>query len=204
MPTTQQLKQIFPNIEKPNEWSFELDSELPNFGITTTERIAAFLAQTGHESAEYNVLEENLNYSAVALQKVFRKYFPTEELAKQYARKPIKIASRVYANRMGNGPEDSQEGWLYRGRGLIQCTGKNNYAHCSQFLFDDDRLVDEPELLTEPKYALLSALWYWDINNLNEVQDFVTLTKRINGGTNGLAHRRELYERALSVLDENV
>jgi putative chitinase len=110
----------------------------------------------------------------------------------------------VYGNRMGNGGEQTQEGWKFRGRGLIQVTGKNNYRLCSDFLFGDDRLLEDPDILLEPEYAMASAGWFWETNKLNDVVDsgnFVQLTKRINGGTNGLAHRQELFDAALRYLE---
>lgn len=203
MITLEQFKECLSKCKTPEVWHPLIEEELPKFGITNNERLAAFLAQTGHESAEYNSLEENLNYSRDALLRVFPSRFG-EDNVDRYARKPQLIANRVYSNRMGNGNESSEDGWKYKGRGLIQCTGKNNYKACSLRIFGDERLLDTPELLVEPQYALLSALWFWDANDLNSALDFVTLTKRINGGTNGLAHRRELYNKALSVLNENV
>lgn len=197
------LKLIFTSCKQPDLWEQELDEILPRFDINTKQRIACFLAQTGHESAEYNILEENLNYSSIALLKLFRKYFPSADLAEQYARKPAKIANRIYANRMGNGSEQSGDGYKFHGRGLIQLTGRHNYTICSLDLFDDDTLVIDPAKLIEPKYALASACWFWNINNLNSIADsgdFVKLTKRINGGTFGLEHRTKLYERAMKYL----
>lgn len=201
MVTAEQLKFILPNCKDPENWSFELSTELPNYDIVSKERIASFLAQTGHESADYNVLEENLNYSAQGLRKVFPKYFPDDRIAARYARQPKWIASRVYANRMGNGSEQSMDGWKYRGRGLIQITGKNNYRQCSAELFGDDRLLDNPDLLLEPRYALLSALWFWDKMDLNRfANDVVRTTRIVNGGKTGLAHRMEIYNRAMEIL----
>lgn len=201
MISSDQLKAILPACKDPDTWSFELSAVLPNHDITTKERIASFLSQTGHESADYNVLEENLNYSADALRRVFGKYFRDDATAWRYARQPVWIASRVYAGRMGNGSEKSQEGWKYRGRGLIQVTGKNNYRACSDYIFGDDRLLETPDILKEPLYALESACWYWDINNLNRfAHDVVRTTRLVNGGTNGLKHRQEIYERAMKVL----
>lgn len=193
------LAKILPNCKNPDYWGFELEQNLPIFDIVTPKQTAAFIAQTGHESAEFNHFSENLNYSADGLRRVFKKYFPNIGIAQKYARKPSMIASRVYANRMGNGPEASMDGWKYRGRGVLQVTGKNNYINCSQFLFGDLRLLDTPEILLEPRFAVQSACWYWTVNDLNpiaEAEDFELLTRRINGGLNGLEHRREIYERA--------
>lgn len=197
------LRAILPNCKEPDRWAEELTTVLPQYDITTVEEISSFIAQTGHESAHYNVLQENLNYSKDGLRKIFGKYFPTEELAAQYARNPPMIASRVYANRMGNGTEASQEGWLYRGRGLIQCTGKQNYQRCSQFLFKDDRLLTQPELLTEYKYAILSACFYWTANKLNNyATDVKATTKLVNGGYHGLDDRLAIYERSMACLTD--
>lgn len=200
--TAEKLKAILPACREPNEWVIELNQNLPNYDITTKERIASFLAQTGHESGDFNILEENLNYSLQGLLKIFPKYFANEQIAAKYARQPKLIASRVYANRMGNGDESTGDGWKYRGRGLIQITGKNNYAACSKDLFGDEkRLLENPDLLLEKKYALLSALWFWKKMNLNKyANDILQTTKLVNGGTNGLKHRQEIYERALKVL----
>lgn len=197
------LRAILPNCKEPEQWAEELSVVLPEYNITTVEEISSFVAQTGHESAHYNVLQENLNYSKEGLRKIFGKYFPTQELAAQYARNPPMIASRVYANRMGNGPEASQDGWIYRGRGLIQCTGKRNYQSCSQFLFQDDRLLDEPGFLVEPKYAILSACWYWTVNKLNNyATDVKATTKLVNGGYHGLDDRLAIYERSMACLTD--
>jgi putative chitinase len=201
MVTAENLSIILPRCKDPDRWAFELESELYQYNITTTEQVASFLSQTGHESAHFNVLEENLNYSKDGLRKIFGKYFPTDELAASYARKPVTIASRVYGNRMGNGPEATQDGWNYRGRGLIQCTGYRNYSACSQFLFEDGRLVHDPDLLLEPKYAILSACWFWSANKLNDYADDVVKTTRIvNGGHHGLEDRQAIYNRAMSNL----
>lgn len=169
------------------------------FEINTPDRIAAFLSQIGHESAELTAVVENLNYSAAALIKTFPKYF-TQQLAEQYARKPEMIASRVYANRMGNGGELSGDGWKYRGRGAIQLTGKNNYqAFANEMGMTLDQVV---EYLTGAEGAIMSAGWFWHTNSLNRFadnQDVRGLTRAINGGTNGLAHRQELYEKATQI-----
>lgn len=185
------------------EWLEQLNTVLPRYNINTKQRVAAFIAQVAHESGEFKFVVENLNYSASALQKVFKKYFPTADLANQYARKPEKIANRTYANRMGNGDEASGDGFKYRGRGLIQITGKNNYRECSQFIFKDDRLLDDPSYLETKEGALESACWYWTANNLNAIADkgdTELLTKRINGGHNGLSDREEKYAKALKHL----
>lgn len=201
MITEEKLIKILNRCSNAGMWAEALDDILPQYNISTDMQIAMFIAQTGHESAHYNVLKENLNYSADALRRVFRKYFPNDEFANQYARQPEKIANRVYANRMGNGNEQSGDGWLYRGRGLIQITGKNNYRMCSMYLFDDERLLEDPGLLMEPEYAIKSACWYWLANQLHTYgSDVKTVTRIINGGYLGLKEREELYFKALSIL----
>ena len=166
-------------------------------------RVAGFLAQIAHESGGFNFVVENLNYSAKGLMAIFKKYFPTEELANQYARKPEKIANRVYANRMKNGDEASGDGYKFRGRGLIQLTGRDNYTKFAAALdLDIDSTI---AYLETPNGAVASAGWFWDNNKLNQYcdkDDFVTLTKRINGGTIGLADRKHHYEIALKALSK--
>lgn len=167
------------------------------YEITTINRIAGFLAQCSHESGGFKVKEENLNYSADALNRVFPKYFKNAGVdANEYARKPEKIANRVYANRMGNGDEASGEGYKYRGRGYIQLTGKENYT---KFANKIGKSLDEAvEYCTTDAGALESALFFWSENNLNsfcDKDDIVGMTKRINGGTNGLEDRKEKYEK---------
>lgn len=189
-------------IKGANEWAPLIQNAVDKYEINTRLRVCAFIAQCAHESAGFSRLVENLNYSADGLVKVFPKYFPDSNIAWRYARQPLHIASRVYANRMGNGSEDTTDGYLFRGRGLIQVTGRESYRKCSMFLFGDDRLEHFPELLEIKENALASACWYWVSNKLNvyaDNQDFVTLTKRINGGTNGLADRKKYYEKCLTV-----
>lgn len=165
------------------------------------KRAAGFLAQVVHESGGLNFTIENLNYSKEGLRKTFSKYFPTDAIAAEYARKPEKIANRVYANRMKNGNEQSGDGWKFRGRGLIQLTGRDNYTKLSQDL--GLSLDDTVKYLETPNGAVSSAGWFWDNNKLNQYcdnDDFITLTKRINGGTNGLADRQHHYDIALKYL----
>jgi len=171
------------------------------YEINTPKRQAAFIAQVAHESGHLRHVVENLNYSANGLLKVFRKYFDANT-ANQYARKPELIANRVYANRMGNGPESSGDGWKHRGRGLIQLTGKDNYT---AFAEDMEMTIDEAiEYLETPDGAVESAAWFWDQRGLNSIADrgdITTISRRVNGGTNGLSERIELYNHALSVLN---
>jgi putative chitinase len=169
------------------------------YDITTPKRVAGFLSQIGHESGGLAMLEENLNYKAETLMRVWPKRFPTLEFAQQFARNPQKIANSVYANRMGNGDEASGEGWKYRGRGLKQLTGKDNYRAFSKAIGTD--FVASPDLLLEPVNAALSAGWFWSANNLNALADngdVPGMTKRINGGTIGLEQRQALYAKAMA------
>lgn len=164
-------------------------------------RAAGFLAQTAHESGGFIFVKENLNYSAKGLVGTFKKYFPDEATAKPYERKPEMIANRVYANRMGNGDEASGDGYRFCGRGLIQLTGRNNYTKFAADL--GISVEDTVAYLETPAGAVSSAGWFWDQNNLNQYcdsDDFVTLTKRINGGTIGLEDRTNHYHLALDIL----
>jgi len=164
-------------------------------------RIASFLAQVAHESGGFNFTKENLNYSADGLQKVFGKYFPDAATANAYARQPEKIANRVYANRMGNGDEASGDGYKFCGRGLIQLTGRDNYTKYAAAVKRE--LDDAVAYLETPAGAASSAGWFWDVNKLNEFADkdnIIGMTKRINGGTNGIDDRLALYNTALAAL----
>lgn len=177
-----------------------LNACFDKFGINTHLHIAAFLAQVGHESGRLSQVVENLNYSADALRRTWPSRF-MPDLAIQVARQPDRIANIVYGGRMGN--VELGDGWKYRGRGLIQITGRDNYAACSKALFGDDRLLRNPELLEQPEWACMSAAWFWDsrgLNSLADKGDIVGVTKKINGGTNGLEDRKALYEKALKVL----
>jgi putative chitinase len=184
-----------------DRWVPWLNMTMLKYDITSPERQAMFLSQLAHESGSFQHVVENLNYSAEGLLKVFGKYFPTQALAQEYARKPERIANRVYANRMGNGDEASGEGWKYRGRGLIQLTGKNNYASFS--LQANNNALLEPELVAEPELAAMSAGWYWATNRLNQIADtgdVKAVTRRVNGGFNGLADRESKYNKLVTVL----
>jgi putative chitinase len=199
--TLEQFKTIIGNNPYADHWYHALCEILPDYDIDTPARVAAFLAQTAHESGGYRAIKENLNYKAASLRKVFPKYFPTDELAAQYANKPEMIANRVYGNRMGNGPEESGEGYKYCGRGLIQLTGKDNYTRYAQSL--EISVEEASEHLTTFEGCVQSAAWFWEANNLNQWADkgdILTLTKRINGGTIGLEDRIKHYNHALHVL----
>lgn len=199
--TKEQLQKIIPTNKYVHEWFGALCKLLPDYNIDAPKRIAAFLAQCSHESGEFRILKENLNYKAESLCKVFPRYFPTLELANQYAHQQEKIANRVYGGRMGNGPESSGDGFRYCGRGLIQLTGKDNYTAFAESI---ETSIDQiPDYLQTFEGAVQSACWFWESNNLNQwadLGDIVTLTKRINGGTIGLEDRKKHYYHALEVL----
>lgn len=180
-------------------WYTALSMFLPLYSITTSNRVSAFLAQTSHESGKYKFIEENLNYSDKGLLKTFPKYF-NEENVSTYARNPEAIANRVYANRMGNGDEASGDGWKYRGRGLIQLTGKNNYSAFAEKSGVD--LDNTPAYLATYDGAVDSACWFWHKTNLNplaDASDILTMTKKINGGTHGLSERQYEFDRILKI-----
>lgn len=200
------LKEMGVSENDATQYIGQLEQVLPRYGIADSKlRLAHFFAQVLHESGCMRFDMENLNYSADALRRVFAKYFPTKAEAEAYARNPERIANRVYANRMGNRNEASGDGWRFRGRGLIQLTGRSNYRAFAAWL-DDERIVEDPDLVSS-EYAVHSAVFFWDKNGLNRLadrDDVVAVTRRINGGDNGLAHRRELLNKAnglLSMLD---
>lgn len=200
--TKEHLKEFLPKNKYINEWHEALEQLLPEYDINTPMRVAAFLAQCGHESGGFVFLRENLNYRAESLMKTWPKYFPTIEIARQYAHKPEKIANRAYANRMGNGDEASGDGWRYLGRGLIQLTGKDNYESFADSL--EITVEEAAEYLNTFEGAAQSACWYWDTNNLNreaDVGDIKTMTRKINGGYIGLEDRFKHYQHALEILN---
>jgi putative chitinase len=188
----------------PNPVINELDIIFDKYEINTILRISHFLAQCAHESGNFSVKQENLNYSAKRLQEVFGKYFTTHAKALLYERKPVKIASLVYGNRMGNGDEQSIEGYKYRGRGYIQLTGKNNYLLFDKSLNETGLEVDiigNPDLVSTT-YPLISAAWFFNKNNLNEIADLggtkeiiTRVTKKVNGGTHGLDSRISYFNK---------
>jgi putative chitinase len=205
MITAEQFHELFPRNPDPQLWADSMAQVFPTYEINTPKRVAAFLAQCGHESGGWTTFQENLNYSAQGLCGTFKKYFPTIESATPYARKPEMIANKVYSNRMGNGPEESGDGWKYRGRGPIQLTGKNNYMQFSKDMFDDwQNLFDNPDWVTEDKdFALMSAIWFWNKNGLNkeaDAGDIKTMTRKINGGYIGLEDRIKHYNEAIHLL----
>lgn len=210
---------IAAKIKNPEKWLDAIVETCAHFEINTPQRIAAFLAQTSHESGGYTMLTENLNYRASTLAACWPNRFaeldgkkkpkkdakgaliPTK-LAHSIAGKPELIANLVYSSRMGNGAAETGEGWKYRGRGLKQLTGKDNYKRCGDALGID--LVANPDLLLEPKYAAMSAGWFWKANNLSpfaDAGDIKGMTKKINGGYIGLEARQSLYDKVMSAMN---
>jgi putative chitinase len=192
------------NAKIPINVLTEIDTLVAKFNVSSALRLSHFLAQCAHESGNFKVLNENLNYSADGLLKIFPKYFKDKATADAYARKPEKIANRVYANRMGNGDEASGDGYKFRGRGYIQLTGKDNYKAFSDFIGED--CVANPDLVSS-KYPLTSAAFFfeknklWDICDKGNTPDVVTLvTKRVNGGTHGLDDRLSKFNTFNSIL----
>jgi len=182
------------------KWTPYLNMAMLKYDINTPQRQAMFLAQVAHESANFRATVENFNYSAEGLRKTFGKYFD-ETSAQEYARDPERIANRAYANRMGNGDEASGDGWRFRGRGLIQLTGRTNYALYS--LQNANNALIEPESVGRIELASDSAGWFWSTNRLNQLSDtgdIRAVTRRVNGGFNGLDDRQVKYERLLDVL----
>lgn len=198
--TRDQLKQM---VKNPyiNQWYAALEQLLDDYEINTPQRVAAFVAQCAHESGNFVFIKENLNYKAASLMKTFAKYFPTADIAAQYANRPERIANRVYANRMGNGDEASGDGWRYCGRGLIQLTGRDNYTFFAGSM--DIPVEEAAEYLATFEGAAQSACWFWETNNLNRFADsgdIKGLTRAINGGYIGLEDRISHYEHALHVM----
>jgi putative chitinase len=181
------------------KWEEPLQAAFDKYDINTPKRQAAFIGQCSHESANFKILQENLNYSAEGLMKTWPTRFPTKEVADQYARQPAKIAGKVYNGRLGNTSEE--EASKYLGRGLIQLTGKENYERCGLAIGVD--LLSNPDLLLDPRYAAMSAGWFWNKKGLNELadaQEHGQITKRINGGTLGLDDRLVKTTKALAAL----
>ena len=204
MITEEQLKQLLPKNPYVSYWHKALTQLFPDYEINTPQRMAAFIAQCAHESGGFVFLTENLNYRWQSLRKIFPKYFPDDAIAQDYANRPNKqeaIANRIYASRMGNGPEESGDGYRFRGRGLIQLTGRHNYTWFAASL--EISPEEATEYLTTFEGAAQSVCWFWESNKLNQwadKNDILTLTKRINGGTIGLDDRIKHYEHALHVL----
>jgi putative chitinase len=182
------------------EWLKPLDDTFEKYQINTPKRQACFIGQCMHESGGFKFLKENLNYSAAALMRTWPSRFPDMDTAEKYERNPEKIANKVYGGRMGNTEEG--DGAKYIGRGLIQLTGKENYKNCSDGIGVD--LINNPDLLSDPKYAALSAGWFWNKRNLNassDLMDIVGITKKINGGVIGLEDRKAKINKVLDILN---
>lgn len=200
MITAAQIKQIFPKCRDPGMWARILLPAAKEFGIADNPgEFAEWIAQIGHESDGLNRLVENLNYSARGLMTTWPKRFPDLQIATKYARQPDKIANYVYAGRLGNGEPGSGDGYRYRGRGLIQITGKANYEACGKAI--SLPLVSFPQKLEDPIQAARSAAWYWRSRGLDAVVgDTEADTKAVNGGLTGLDERKALFDKAKEVL----
>ena len=184
------------------QWVDALNETFARFDIMNPLRQAAFIGQCGHECGGFKILEENLNYRAETLMKLWKNRFPTLEVANEYARNPKKIANKVYASRMGNRDESSGDGFRFRGRGCIQLTGHANYFHAGKACGED--FVMNPDLVATPKYAAMTAGWFWNTHKLNplaDLKDYVMMTKKINGGTIGLQDRINHINHALEALN---
>jgi putative chitinase len=183
------------------EWVDALNETFSRFNITTNNQKAMFIGQCSHESGNFKMLQENLNYKAATLMKLWPKRFPTLEVANAYAGNPKKIANMVYSNRMGNRDEASGDGYRFFGRGLVQLTGFSNYFHAGKALGIDFGL--NPDLVATPKFAALTAGWFWSTHNCNapaDALDYTKVTKIINGGTIGLDDRIKHITEALRVI----
>jgi putative chitinase len=206
--TDSELQKVMPNCKSSAQWTEALNKAMDKFDISNKHRVAAFLAQIAHESGELRTLVENLNYSAKRLTQVWPKKFPTLEAAAPYANNPKKLANRVYSNRLGNGAPNSDDGWRYRGRGIMQITGRANYHDIGIAIGMDLEL--QPEQLELPLPAALAAAQFWksrglnvladDLSNDDQEEDFKKITIRINGGTTGLKARKAYWITAKQVI----
>ena len=197
MVNAEQLKQLHIGAE----WVDALNETFARFNLTTNNQKAMFIGQCSHESGNFRLLQENLNYKAATLMKLWPKRFPTLEVANQYAGNARAIANKVYADRMGNRDEASGDGYRFRGKGLVQLTGHSNHFHAGKALGVD--FVMQPDLVATPKYAALTAGWFWETHKLNppaDALDYTKVTKIINGGTIGLDDRIKHIQHALAVL----
>ena len=203
--TLEQVEGIL-HRDDAHEWYDAMVEMLPKYQIDTPKRVAGFIAQTAHESASYKTITENLNYSAKALDAIFGKYFKRAGVdAQEYHRQPRKIANRIYAGRMDNGNTSSGDGWTFRGGGILQLTGRYNYTQFGKTVGMSPE--EATEYVRTPKGAIESACWFWTVNDINKYcdkNDIVGMTKRINGGTIGLADRKKHYAHALAVFGGKV
>lgn len=205
--TEQKFNKLYPKA-LPGIYQ-EIIQNAPKAKITTDEQLSRFIAQCAHESAGFQKFSENLNYSTDGLRRTFPKYF-TQVTAQKYGyiknkagvvtqkANPSAIANIVYANRMGNGNTASGDGWKYRGRGILQLTGKDNYTRFQKWLGDPEILQNPDKILNSAKLIVLTGIFFWDVNNLQSITDFIVLTKRINGGTIGLEDRIKEYKELLA------
>lgn len=195
----EQLKKCFPTCKNQIDLSNALNDILPKYNIITLPQIAMFLAQCGHESNDFNTLQENLNYSTEGLLKTFHTHFATTSIAQQYERQPEKIANRVYSMRMGNGDERSGDGWAYRGKGAIQLTGHDNYAAFSKY--SKKPISELSAYLISIQGSVESAAWFFVINNINNITNIETVTRIINGKMMlGLDDRKARFEKCINAL----
>ena len=183
------------------KWLEPLNTAFAKYDISTPQRQASFIGQCAHESRNFRILEEDLNYSAARLMAVWPSRFPSLDVASQYANNPEKLANKVYGGRADLGNKQDGDGFAFHGRGCIQLTGRDSYERCGEAISVD--LINQPQLLVEPHYAALSAGWFWNkkgLNALADVKDYDTMTKRINGGLIGLDDRKAKIAKAISVL----
>jgi putative chitinase len=199
--TLEKLKLIIPGNPYVEHWFEALSQGFADYEVNTPERMAAFFGQTKVESANYTAIKENLNYKPETLVRLWHSHFPTMEIANAYAHKPEQIANRAYCNRMGNGSEESGDGWLFCGRGLIQLTGRDNYQAFADSL---GMSIEEAAAYLETfEGCVQSALWFWESRNLNALadrQDWDKISRTVNGGTEGIDHRRDYSNQALHIL----
>jgi putative chitinase len=204
MITLQQFSSVFPNAVDADQWVAAFQDNFDDYQINTPERIAAFISQCGVETGGWRFFEENLNYSAQRMQQVWPKIF-TPELAQKCDHNPELVANYAYANRIGNGGPETGDGWRFRGRGPIHLTGRSNYTKFATDTFDSpDQILDNPDLVADDKdVSLKSALWFWTVNNLNDLADgkqITQLSRRVNGGDNGLQQRIDLFNKIYTIV----
>lgn len=212
MITLELFTSLFPRNRNPEAWVDGLNAQLPTYSIDTPQRVAAFLGICGHETGGFTVTQENLNYSAQGLANTWPKRYATNSQVRPYtpnaiaqmiARNPQAIANSTYASRMGNGDAASGDGWRFRGRGVIQTTGRDNYRTASHHIFGDDRLLEDPDILVLPEFAIASGCILWQNSNLNDLADrgdIAKITQIVNGGMNGFDERLSIYQKALALL----
>lgn len=203
MITPDQFQQLFPDAPDADQWCQVIEELLPRYNIDTPERVSAFLSQCAVETGGWRKFEENMNYSADRIMQVWPRIFD-RELALQCHRNPEMVGNHAYANRMGNGGPETGDGWKYRGRGPIHLTGRRNYTMFAETFDDPSLIIETPDVVAEDKHiSLISALWFWDINNLNDLADVRQITKlsrKVNGGDHGLPQRIALFQSTLDLI----